>query len=1110
MGGRPYTWDEDSDREAFLYAVACPSNSGVVYFSTHVTLMRLNPDNSVQVVAGSWDRPGERDGHGSEATVNAPLCLALTGPLPPSAPQGSPGAGAGAAGAEADVAVATVGIARLGPAGSGGCGGAAAGGAAGQEPSTPAAAAAAPGYLFFGEGGMRMHVRRARLAALGNASAFGALSPEVVTLPNVATRRPISALAYDCIRGVLYMADAEVMYLIRDPLGPSPSLEPVAGHDWTDEEREAVGEFGAGPGGDGRRDGLGQDARFCCICDIMLDSRGQLYVTDLGMQSAHSLPCVRRVDPAAGYAVTTLPIALGAATSASLTQLPGNWLCVYEWGGSRLQLVNIPGLEPCVLPPPAPPAPPPDLAGLAADWGALLADPHGTGSDIVVHVGERSFAAHRLVLAARCEYFRRQFAGGCRDSNAAEVHLHDAEPEAFSQLLRHLYTGCVDFPEALLRPLLELADRLLLPRVAERAQRQLLAAATPGGVVDDLLWAERMGFGQLLAGLKAYYLQNEARVLAVAGDAVRGMMATHADLFFELHVAGVARRAGGGGGAGGAGGAGAAAALRDSYKTLYLAQPNSMVGLDAELKPHRAQQPWPGPAFVAHWGRCEPWRALTLPQRRRLLSLAASSGHAGSMDAALNRCGCKLTSEVLTAAAAAGNAVGCQRLLLGDGCRVDWRSVMAAAEAGHLPVLQLLLAKNRHTVYELSDLNDAAADGACAGGHPDILAWLQQAHGYWPSFDHMVDAARAGQVAMLELLLPLTLTLTLTRPPRPPPRPHESRTTPVPATAKAGDRDRFRLSRGLLWGPDAAAAAAAVVVDDDPSERRRGERRLRLLEAIIHGCPVEVLQRCYEPLSRGWVPVRLPEGTAAAQPDLGPARGGRPHSWRCRTLTSALESPTACWEAKLDFLLSAWGPAVTEGLVRDVAVCDKAVLATTRCVDCLQRLQRLRATGFQFSASAAERVSQEGHADALAYLWDECGVPGPLGSQDPVGVFLRGYGLSAAFGSDREVGVRLLRMLQLLATRGMVLSATHAVRAVYCWADAGEPKGRFACELALLYLAEVAEPVTERGGDVWHQAFSCAARNGAGLAVLRALRQRRGAAVDLAAVACGGSEEALD
>lgn len=64
-----------------------------------------------------------------------------------------------------------------------------------------------------------------------------------------------------------------MVYVIRDPLGPSPSMVPVAGHDWTDEEREEVGEFGMGPAGDGRRDGRGVDAKFYCICDIMLDSR---------------------------------------------------------------------------------------------------------------------------------------------------------------------------------------------------------------------------------------------------------------------------------------------------------------------------------------------------------------------------------------------------------------------------------------------------------------------------------------------------------------------------------------------------------------------------------------------------------------------------------------------------------------------------------------------------------------------------------------------------------------------------------------------------------------------------------------------------------------------
>ncbi|KAG2423591.1 hypothetical protein HXX76_015229 [Chlamydomonas incerta] len=534
-----------------------------------------------------------------------------------------------------------------------------------------------------------------------------------------------------------------------------------------------------------------------------------------------------------------------------------------------------------------------------------------------------------------------------------------------------------------------------------------------------------------------------------------------------------------------------AAALRDSYKTIYLAQPRNVCWEDVE-RPHRAQQPWPGPAFVAHWGRPEPWRALTLPQRRRLLCLAASSGHAGSLEAALAQCGCALMPEVLTAAAAAGNAAGCERLR-GAGVAADWRTVTAAAEAGHLAVLHLLLAETTHIRHARNFLTEAAARGACAGGHADILAWLQQVHGFRPSLVDIEAAARAGQVGILEQLLP--------PPPPPPPQSLQAQ-----AAAEAGDGDRFRLDRGLLWGPDAAAGAAPV---QHPSAQRwHAENRLRLLQAIVHGCPMEVLQRHYEPLSRGWVPARAPDIVAAALAAAlaargGGAAGGAPELWRSKLLASALQSPTACWGAKLDFLLSAWGPQQTTELIRDVAACQAAVHATTESLDCLQRLRWLRAHGARFGTRAAELVSQGGHAEALAYLWDECGVPGPMGTPDPVGEFLRGcgqYSQTVAPDSERGTGARHLRVLQLLATRGAVLSAEHAAMAARCRAP----------EPMLLYLAEAAVPVAERGGDLWDQAFTSAAQQGASLTALRVLRQRRGAAVDLAAVACGGSEEALD
>ena len=131
------------------------------------------------------------------------------------------------------------------------------------------------------------------------------------------------------------------------------------------------------------------------------------------------------------------------------------------------------------------------------------------------------------------------------------------------------------------------------------------------------------------------------------------------------------------------------------------------VHLDTLTRVQTIPPSWPGSAFVAHWGRPEPWRSLTLRQRERLLCLAASSGHAPSLDAALAHCGCVLKPEVLTAAAAADNLATCERLLHGEGCSFHENALTAAAQDGHLQVLQLLLRAVGRRLYA-----DLAADAA--------------------------------------------------------------------------------------------------------------------------------------------------------------------------------------------------------------------------------------------------------------------------------------------------------------------------------------------------------------------------------------------------------------
>ncbi|KAG2432276.1 hypothetical protein HXX76_009194 [Chlamydomonas incerta] len=498
---------------------------------------------------------------------------------------------------------------------------------------------------------------------------------------------------------------------------------------------------------------------------------------------------------------------------------------------------------------------------------------------------------------------------------------------------------------------------------------------------------------------------------------------------------------------------------------------------------------WPGHAFVAHWGRAEPWRSLTLPQRERLLCLAASSGHAASLDAALAHAGCALMPAVLTAAAAAGSLAACERLLH-EGCSFSADALNAAAWGGHLPALKLLL-----TAFASGDkIRDAwlvaAAEGACAGGQCAVLAWLQQAHGYSLRRRDAVAAARGGQVAALEqVLLPLLPTLRLPE----------------------------------LGG----------VSGDEPEPSARSAR-WRVLRAIVKGCPVAVLQRHYDSL---W---RLPRGDAPGDPGAaggGGGGGGRDFGGRddardralVKLLVAAASSPTLCWAAKVDFLRSAacWGPVVAGQVLRGERGTLKRIwAAAARRPDFLARLKHLHAAGVSLNAGegAAQAAAQGAHADALAWLWDEARVP--VQFSDRFIPFTPTDGACAAH----------VPVLEMLRQRGAGTMTTDrlmvAVWALQYASGRGEGphrvpppglkglEGLKAAEAVLWWVANVWDEGKQPQHDHYdfeHQSwllllsrmFSTAAALGAGLPLLRALRAR-GAAVDLGEVAAAGSEEALE
>ncbi|XP_065563272.1 BTB/POZ domain-containing protein 9-like isoform X1 [Artemia franciscana] len=83
-------------------------------------------------------------------------------------------------------------------------------------------------------------------------------------------------------------------------------------------------------------------------------------------------------------------------------------------------------------------------------------------SDVTFLVEDTKIPAHKVILAARSQYFRALLYGGLRESSEDVIELQDASKEAFTHVLRYLYAGCLSlssFKEELLLEILGLSHK---------------------------------------------------------------------------------------------------------------------------------------------------------------------------------------------------------------------------------------------------------------------------------------------------------------------------------------------------------------------------------------------------------------------------------------------------------------------------------------------------------------------------------------------------------------------------------------------------------------------------------------------------------------------------
>lgn len=125
------------------------------------------------------------------------------------------------------------------------------------------------------------------------------------------------------------------------------------------------------------------------------------------------------------------------------------------------------------------------------------------GCDIVFHVGDETFKAHKLILAARSPVFRAQFYGLIGNPNMDKVVLQDLEPSIFKAMLLFIYsdklpdvkeiTGSTTLCTStiLVQHLLAAADRFGLDRLKQLCEAKLCAEVSVDTVATTLPLAEQ-------------------------------------------------------------------------------------------------------------------------------------------------------------------------------------------------------------------------------------------------------------------------------------------------------------------------------------------------------------------------------------------------------------------------------------------------------------------------------------------------------------------------------------------------------------------------------------------------------------------------------------------
>src|SRR5258708_2159110 len=150
------------------------------------------------------------------------------------------------------------------------------------------------------------------------------------------------------------------------------------------------------------------------------------------------------------------------------------------------------------------------------DIESLLHDK--TTSDVTIIVGKRRFSAHKCILAARSDVFKKMFFSDMKERTQNEITIEESSEEAFDVLLHYCYTYRYDntFNKCLDRvfDVYIIADRFLMQGLIDLWIDNIISIIDCKNVARIRDFAICHAIDKLIARVKAYMKSNALKIMS--------------------------------------------------------------------------------------------------------------------------------------------------------------------------------------------------------------------------------------------------------------------------------------------------------------------------------------------------------------------------------------------------------------------------------------------------------------------------------------------------------------------------------------------------------------------------------------------------------------------